>query len=168
MSETSGFDNQLLRLAQFHQIKISFIIMREIMSADTFKLDQVAKLSGGSSQVLQHKVGIPFYMDLLHAFTNILESNTQNPIIVHSNHIGRPEGSRSHGTLIIDAYMGKDTKFGIFVQDTENHFIKSVMFYNEMGTKFGPFATSSTWESVNMKGVLTSMNEICIFDEVSK
>ena len=45
----------------------------------------------------------------------------------------------SSGNFLIDSTLGRDTQFGIYVEDEEDHLIKSVRFTDSKGRNYGPF-----------------------------
>ena len=43
-----------------------------------------------------------------------------------------------NGTFLVDADLGRNTEFGIYVEDDEEHQIKSVMFQDSKLMMYGP------------------------------
>ena len=63
--------------------------------------------------------------------------------------------------------LGRNTLFGIFVEDAENHQVKSVKFTDEEGTVFGPYTKmSSMFDGINLKTINFPYGEKAPFDEV--
>ncbi len=64
--------------------------------------------------------------------------------------------------------MGRQTEFGVYVEDDEDHQIKSVEFTDADGTAYGPFTKmSSTYDVVNFKTINFNVGEEPPFDDVS-
>ena len=63
--------------------------------------------------------------------------------------------------------LGKGTVFGIFVEDDEDHQIKSVKFTDEDGSVFGPYTKmSSMLDGINLKTINFPIGVKPPFDEV--
>ena len=76
--------------------------------------------------------------------------------------------SSSKGRFTIDATLGRETNFGIYVDDEEDHLIKSVRFKDAKGTKYGPYTSmSSLYDIINLKTVNFPVGEAPPFDNVS-
>ena len=60
----------------------------------------------------------------------------------------------SSGNFLIDSTLGRDTLFGIYVEDEEDHLIKSIRFTDSKGKSYGPFhRMSSDFDLVNFKTI---------------
>ena len=58
------------------------------------------------------------------------------------------------GNFSIDSTLGRDTQFGILVDDAEVHYIKSVSFTDDKGFNYGPFTSfSSEFNVINLKTI---------------
>ena len=67
----------------------------------------------------------------------------------------------------MDTMLGRDTVFGIFVEDDENHQIKSVKFTDEEGSVFGPYTKmSSVLDGINLKTINFPLGSKSPLDEV--
>ena len=76
--------------------------------------------------------------------------------------------SSSKGRFTIDATLGRETNFGIYVDDEEDHLIKSVRFKDAKGTKYGPYTSmSSLYDIINLKTVNFPVGKAPPFDNVS-
>ena len=54
----------------------------------------------------------------------------------------------------MDSTLGRDTQFGIYVEDEEDHLIKSIRFTDSKGKNYGPFLRmSSDYDLVNFKTI---------------
>jgi hypothetical protein len=63
--------------------------------------------------------------------------------------------------------MGRDTVFGILVENDEDHQIKSIKFTDEDGSVFGPYTKmSSILDGINLKTINFPIGETTPFDEV--
>ena len=75
--------------------------------------------------------------------------------------------SSSKGSFIIDATLGRQTNFGIYVDDEEDHLIKEVSFTDYKGTIYGPYTSmSSLYDIINLKTVNFPVGEAPPFDDV--
>ena len=91
------------------------------------------------------------------------------PIVVYEKLIEMNGYSSSKGSFTIDATLGRDTKFGIYVDDEEAHLIKSVTFTNAKAFKYGPYTSmSSLYDIINLKTVNFPVGDAPPFDDVSK
>jgi hypothetical protein len=60
----------------------------------------------------------------------------------------------TRGSFLIDSTLGRDTLFGIYVEDQEEHRIKSITFADSKGVEYGPYTRmSSTFDLVNFKTI---------------
>ena len=73
-----------------------------------------------------------FFVNLNRAFADSLHSDarypTEIPQFVHVKSLTSGSGSLSSGNFLIDSTLGRDTVFGIYVEDEEDHLIKSIQF----------------------------------------
>ena len=83
----------------------------------------------------------------------------------------REEGLTTRGTFTIDSTLGRDTLFGIIVDDVEDHFIKSVTFNDSAGVVYGPYSTlTNDYNVINIKTINFPKNirtKTPPFDDVS-
>ena len=64
--------------------------------------------------------------------------------------------------------MGRSTSFGIYVEDEEDHLIKSVTFTDSKGFLYGPYTSmSSLYDIINLKTINFPIGEEPPFDDVS-
>ena len=71
------------------------------------------------------------------------------------------------GHFIIDSTLGKDTEFGIYVEDEEDHLIKSITFSDAKGQIYGPYTSmASTYDVVNKKVINFPVGAEPPFDQV--
>ena len=89
------------------------------------------------------------------------------PIVVHEELKTMNGYTSSRGHFAIDATLGRETSFGIYVDDEEDHLIKSVRFKDTKGTKYGPYTSmSSLYDIINLKTVNFPVGEAPPFDDV--
>ena len=63
--------------------------------------------------------------------------------------------------------LGRDTTFGIYVEDEEDHLIKSVSFTDSKGFLYGPYTSmSSLYDIINLKTINFPVGEAPPFDDV--
>ena len=95
-------------------------------------------------------------------FTAILESlmtilqaddNTDTSFLVHKNeHFTNNNNLSTEGSFRLDPWLNRDTSFGIYVPNTEDHLVRSVQFQDEHGQMFGPYSKMSTsYDLINYK-----------------
>merc|ERR1712223_926015 len=78
---------------------------------------------------------------------------TEIPELVHKESFVGETGVSS-GNFLIDSTLGRDTLFGIYVEDEEDHLIKSIRFTDSKGKSYGPFhRMSSDFDLVNFKTI---------------
>ena len=71
------------------------------------------------------------------------------------------------GKFNVDPNLGHNTKFGVYVEDAEDHLIKSVTFTDSRGNAYGPFTSmSSLYDIINLKVVNYPVGAAPPFDEV--
>jgi hypothetical protein len=141
--------------------------------------DQMAAVSGGRSfQLTDSGHAMDLLYDLNAAFSRILAEDslqpTESPELVHraelyssSSSGDASAGAVSHGSFVIDSSLGRDTLFGLYVKDEEDHLIKSVQFTDSRGNVYGPFTKmSSTFDLVNLK-TINFVGQAPPFDDVS-
>ena len=87
---------------------------------------------------------------------------------MHENLV-KMSGKATTGTFRVDPHLGHNTKFGIYVEDEEDHLIKSVTFEDSRGNAFGPFTSmSSLYDIINLKVVNYPVGAAPPFDEVGE
>ena len=78
---------------------------------------------------------------------------TEIPELVHKEGFLGQTGV-STGSFLIDSTLGRDTQFGIYVEDEEDHLIKSIRFTDSKGKTYGPFhRMSSDFDLINFKTI---------------
>ena len=142
-----------------YNIKLSSIVLPETDSHLQF-YDHVSNMMGGSAHMVKNNNNIvDFYVRINEAFAAIQLSDarypTEIPELVHRSEFVMDSGAvASSGSFLIDSTLGRDTEFGIYVEDVEEHLIKSISFVDALGKSYGPFArTSSSYDLVNFKTI---------------
>ena len=142
-----------------YNIKLSAVVMPQLTSSSYLPFyDQVTSLMGGKTHVIHFENNImDFYVQLNEAFANILHSDarypTEIPELVHKETFLGQTGVSS-GRFLIDSTLGRDTQFGIYVEDEEDHLIKSIRFTDSKGKNYGPFhRMSSDFDLINFKTI---------------
>merc|ERR1719362_1685665 len=98
-----------------------------------------------------------FFVSLNEAYADLLKTDAKNPAeipeLVYQEAFSGTTGVSS-GNFLIDSTLGRDTQFGIYVEDEEDHLIKSVRFTDSKGRNYGPFLRmSSDFDLVNFKTI---------------
>lgn len=154
---------------KYYHIKVSSILVPEDEKLPLAFYDSIAQSSGGSSHVVPRasKKSIEVYVGLMHAFSGLLvDEQPKLPVVVHEELIEMTGYSSSTGRFTIDTTLGRDTKFGIYVDDEEDHLIKSVTFTDSKGFLFGPYTSmSSLYDIINLKTVNFPIGEAPPFDD---
>ena len=92
---------------------------------------------------------------ILEALMTILqgEDDTDTKFLVHKNeHFANNNNLSTVGSFRLDPWLGRDTSFGIYVPNTEDHLVRSVQFQDEHGQMFGPYSKMSTsYDLINYK-----------------
>ena len=93
------------------------------------------------------------YWGLVTALRDICDEAILGSVTVASDiHTISDTQQSSSGEFIVDTSLGRDTVFGIIVEDEEDHLIDSVVFENENGEMYGPYShIATTFDAVNMK-----------------
>ena len=97
-----------------------------------------------------------------------LQDLANHPLTIYRQLVSRSDSEPSLGSFTVDASLGRQTEFGVYVEDDEDHQIKSVEFTDADGTTYGPFTKmSSTYDVVNFKTINFNVGEEPPFDDVS-
>ncbi len=143
-------------------IKLSALVMPKEATSGSYLsfYDTASDLMGGKAYVVRNDNSImDFYVKLNEAFADVLRSDarypTEMPELVHKEaFIGESGTGVSSGNFLIDSTLGRDTLFGIYVEDEEDHLIKSIRFTDSKGKTYGPFhRMSSDFDLVNFKTI---------------
>lgn len=154
-------------------IRLSSVMLTDDSSIQPL-YDSAAQQSGGQTFVLSKYLPVlSVYAHLIEHLRNIVavdNNESENyPVTLYQKYITSDNNEPINGTFLIDADLGRDTEFGIYVEDDEDHQIKSVTFQDAELNVYGPFTTmSSFYDSVNLKTINFNVGEIPPFDEVSK
>ena len=97
-----------------------------------------------------------------------MQDLANHPLTIYRQLVSRTDSEPSLGSFTVDASLGRQTEFGVYVEDDEDHQIKSVEFTDADGTTYGPFTKmSSTYDVVNFKTINFNVGEEPPFDDVS-
>ena len=112
--------------------------------------DEVAGLSGGSSVLVRPSTSpMASYVAVVEGLATLLGADQAQ--VVHAATAAR-DGGVTTGEFTIDASLGTDTQFGIYVADPEDHMIKAVTLRDGLGREFGPYRKmSSSYDLINLK-----------------
>ena len=150
-------ENILKNYISDYNIKLSTIIIPSEPESSYPFYDSLQ--DGNRNFVINNKDNImDFYVDLNMALSDILSSDSLYPTeqsqLIHKQGILGVGPLNSTGSFLIDSTLGRDTVFGIYVEDEEEHRIKSISFMDTNGAKYGPFLRmSSTFDLVNFKTI---------------
>ncbi|TRY61771.1 hypothetical protein TCAL_12265 [Tigriopus californicus] len=154
-------ENTILEHARTYNIKFSNILVPGRHPALSF-YDLASKTSGGKAFVFpspeRRDAGARFYAQLISAFQEVLrldsESPSEIPVRVHTELAFRTNPLLTRGKFTIDTTLGRSSQFGILVNDADDHFMKSVTFFDKEGQTFGPYNSfSSDFNVINLKTI---------------
>jgi len=160
-----------------YNIKISSIVFPETDGGHLPFYDSISNMMGGSAHVVNNNNNnnnnniVDFYVRINEAFAAIQLSDARYPTeiaeLVHRSEFVM-DSPTSVGSFLIDSTLGRDTEFGIYVEDVEEHLIKSISFVDALGKSYGPFArTSSSFDLVNFKTINFPSGQAPPFNAVS-
>ena len=94
------------------------------------------------------------FREVLNAFSEIVKNDGKR-VTVHEQIIEISSiNNQTEGEFIVDSSISEDTRLEIFVEDEEDHLIKSVIFTDSRGTTYGPYRRmTTTHDHVNMKTI---------------
>ena len=158
-----------------HNIKMSTILLPETGTNSYLPFyDSVSTLMNGKTYIVKNnKHIIDFYVRLNEAFADILRSDARYPteipeLVYKQEFVGDKRTSSTVGNFLIDSTLGRDTQFGIYVEDEEEHLIKSITFKDSKGKRYGPFTRmSSSFDLVNFKTINFPAGQAPPFNAVS-
>ena len=171
--------NAILKYAYDNKVRFSSILLPENNPSNSF-YDKLSKISNGRAMVVHsntntNQIGADTYFQIMESFQNLRRLDTkfpfEIPVTVYSKITTREEGLVTRGNFTIDSTLGRDTLFGIIVDDVEDHFIKSVTFKDSDGVIYGPYTTlTSDYNVINIKTINFPKNtraKTPPFDDVS-
>ena len=141
------------------QIKISSILLPSQDQNILPLYDEVALVTGGKTFLLEASSVIRRFRDVSNALSDLVR-DSDGKVIVHETIVTiSSTNSHTKGEFLIDSLLGEDTQFVIFVEDQEDHLIKSISFTNTEGNVFGPYTRVATsYDNVNMKTMNYGLN----------
>ncbi|CAB4064686.1 CLCA3_4 [Lepeophtheirus salmonis] len=154
------WEQKLINYTRRNQVQFSTILFRDshhgTIQPSPF-YDSLSELSGGKTFVYDLNVQTSSYFNIMSSLKDIIildsDSKSRNvPRIIHSSVSKGLEPLES--SFYVDTFVGKETIFGILVNDAENHKVKSVTFWDESGNSYGPYQSlSSEYNVINMKTI---------------
>lgn len=156
---------------RYYHIKVSSILIPGSDKPPLAFFDSIAQLSGGLSHIVKearHRT-VKTYVALMDAFSALLRGQELMPRVIHKDVIQMNGYSSTTGSFTVDPSLGKNTKFGIFVEDEEDHLIKSITFTDSKGFLYGPYTSmSSVYDIINLKAINFPVGGSPPFDEVNE
>ena len=151
---------QIMDLAAKLNMRVSNIVVPvETHSNNNMKFyDDLSEATHGVSYILpSSQWNIDLLFGLNTAFSQILKNGKSNDSaeIVHTaEYFTDNLDNESEGVFVIDETLGRDSLFGIYTSDEEDHLIKSVTFEDSDGQIYGPYTKiSSTLDPFNIKTI---------------
>jgi hypothetical protein len=152
---------------KYYNVRVSSVLLPMAGQAPLSYYNTIATNSGGRSRSLDLSASkMETLSGLIDSLVEIIGVDTPDPsdlpVTVHHQAITRSQAWSSEGQFLIDKMLGKNTIFGIFVEDDENHHIKSIKFTDEEGSVFGPYTKmSSMLDGINFPiGVKPPFDEV--------
>lgn len=156
-------ESLILEHARYYQVKFSAILVPESARPALAFYDSLSKASGGKTFVFSttknNMVGAEMYHGMTQAFEDMRRLDTNYPadipVNVYAMTATREEASlKTSGTFAIDSTLGRDTQFGIIVDDADDYFIQSVTFFDGVGVKYGPYnSLTNNFNVINLKTI---------------
>ena len=148
------------------QLRISVVSVRPQYSQTYHRL---ADRSGGLYTSVTSSAQLSLYTEIIENLGQVIARDSQHghvyPVTLHQREVTSGDGVSTDGTFSIDGDLGRDTEFGIYVEDDEDHQIKSVTFRDSENNIYGPFTSmSSVYDSVNLKTINFNVGETPPFD----
>merc|ERR1719330_419858 len=140
-----------------YDIKVSSIIIPTVNHLSFY--DQISKVSGGHSFLIRDSgFSMDAYVSVVEAFQTILNEDSKDPSFtvenIHTNEYLTGGRELTTGTFSLDHSAVKKPIFGIYVEDEEDHLIKSIEREDSEGRVYGPYTKmSSTFDLINYKTV---------------
>ena len=136
-------------------LKISTIMLPTVDHLPFY--DDISQISGGQSFLVKRSAfPMDTYVSILDAVQTILSQDPgyTRAINIHRNeHYTEGGQNITTGSFSVDASL-RDTVLGVYVEDPEDHLIKSVTLSDEEGTVYGPYSKlSTTFDLINFKTV---------------
>ena len=167
---------QVVDYVQKFGLQLSVIMLPQAKQVVLPTFDEIAKKSGGKSYLLPSRQvieGTKYYADLLDIFKQIqshIAANTENLSVVIHKQMASHRNFITQGSFVVDKSLGRETTFGVLVNDADNHFVRAVHFFDSYGQVYGPFSKfSNDFNQVNLKAInFVQTESVPPFDDVSK
>ena len=123
---------------KYYNIRISSILLPDTDQAVLPFYSSIAAASSGLSISLVPGGGVALLAGLVDSLVQVVAVDTPAPwalpVTTHSREVTwEGEDWATRGDFLIDADLGRDTVFGVFVEDDENHHIKAIQFRDSEG-----------------------------------
>ena len=116
--------------------------------------DEISQRSGGKTYLVTQDTPVRKYWSLVTAFHDICDASIGSVTVYSDIHDITRNQSQSTGSFVVDSSLGRDTVFGIIVEDEEDHLIDNVVFENELGEVYGPYShIATTFDTINLKTI---------------
>ena len=154
-------------------IRISSILL-SASGLDQEDYRDLAQVSGGINAVVnKFSPTLKVYSNLVERLREVIAIDSGDAAnaarTLHHKFISSETEDHMNGTFLVDSDLGRGTEFGIYVEDDEDHKIKSVTFQDSDLKVYGPYTTmSSFYDSVNLKTINFNVGEEPPFDEPSR
>ena len=134
----------------------------------------LAQQSGGISAIVEKfSPALLVYSTFVERLREVIAIDSRDAAnaarTLHHKFLTSDTEDHMNGTFLVDADLGRNTEFGIYVENDEEHQIKSVTFQDSELKLYGPYTTmSSFYDSVNLKTINFNVGEEPPFDEPAR
>ena len=167
---TTALNTVLTDLGLESSVRVSVVSVAETGVSGHNTLRQLADITGGVFRPVSRDQGeLVRYTQMIQYLGEILARDhvsSGHPVTLHQRHVRSGAGESTYGSFILDTDLGRDTEFGIYVEDDEDHQIKSVTFSDSQSNIYGPFTSmSSLYDSVNLKTINFGVGDVPPFSQ---
>ena len=153
-------ESVLQQMADYYQIAIhSILIPRQPAKFLTF-YDTLSSVSGGRATLVTGEGPLERFREVTRALASVVESSLKE-VVLHEQVVEVVgDNSVTEGSFLVDPSLGRETRFGIYVEDEEEHLVKAVSLVDISGKVHGPFTRVSTeYDSTNLKTLSFGLGE---------
>ena len=162
-----GDEATLRQVAEYHQVKLSSVLVPRLGKVVTF-YDKLAVLSGGRTTFVMGDGPVQRFREICRALEAVVEGGDREVVVAEELVEVQGEGGVSEGEFLVDAGLGRKTQLGIYVEDEEEHLVRSVSLWDTEGRLYGPYTRISTrFDATNLKTLSVGPGEEWPLAEIS-
>ena len=142
----------LQEAAAYFQVQVSSVLVPKERSEVLTFYDTLALESGGRSTVVVGEGVVERYRELTLALSSLLEDQDREQLVEEQLvRVQGVEGTVTEGSFSVDPGLGRDTVFGIYVEDEEEHLVRRVVLRDEEAEEHTYTRLSTKYDSTNLK-----------------